>query len=63
MEELQQEIQLLNIENLRLRTSELRLAAELKKEREKCRKDMEKPRRIVYDAEIAVRPFETAFAS
>ncbi|TEB28371.1 hypothetical protein FA13DRAFT_1794101 [Coprinellus micaceus] len=46
VEELQHEIQQLQLENLRLRTSEVQLASELKREREKSR-------RIMQDAETA----------
>ncbi|KAF6758481.1 hypothetical protein DFP72DRAFT_1032067 [Ephemerocybe angulata] len=46
IEELNAQIHALNVENLRLRTSELQLASELKREREKSRK-------VMADAEIA----------
>lgn len=49
IEELQAQISTLYVENLRLRASEIALAAQLKKEQEKSRK-------ILADAEAAVRP-------
>ncbi|KAG6375863.1 hypothetical protein JVT61DRAFT_2726 [Boletus reticuloceps] len=49
IEELQTEISTLYVENLRLRASEIALAAQLKKEQEKSRK-------ILADTEAAVRP-------
>lgn len=55
MEELQQEIQLLTTENLRLRTSEIKLASELKREREKSRKEAEKYRHNFHETVAAVR--------
>ena len=48
IEELNAHIQALNVENLRLRTSGIQLASELKREREKSRK-------VMADAEAAVR--------
>ena len=48
IEELQAELSTLYVENLRLRASEIALAAQLKKEQEKSRK-------ILSDAEAAVR--------
>lgn len=50
IEELNAQISLLNVENLRLRASEIALAAQLKREREKSE-------RVIADAEAAVRQF------
>ena len=47
IEELNAQIHALNVENLRLRTAEIQLASELKREKEKSRK-------IMADAEAAV---------
>lgn len=51
IEELNAQISTLYVENLRLRASEIALASQLKKEREKSRK-------ILADAETAVRSSE-----
>jgi hypothetical protein len=48
IEELNAQIHALNVENLRLRTAEIQLTSELKREREKSRK-------VMADAEYAVR--------
>lgn len=50
IEELNVEISVLQVENLRLRQSEISLLAQLKREREKTRK-------VMADAETAVRLF------
>jgi hypothetical protein len=56
IEELNAEITILQVENLRLRQSEITLQAQLKREREKTR-------RVITDTEAAVRSLDLFFGS